>query len=207
MQASLKVVTDYEKHHCHAGEPYDQCNNIDKDSINLAGRIYRAFVWCIAEGATCTVDLSTLELDSKEIAARASRHASMLPIPDYVINDEVRFFEPPAEALHMYFDKYEDVTWQDYENLILVDQELLWREKFYLMIWRAKLKELGRETPKEFLRDNDEMRFLMAHTQKLEETWQGMLDYQHHLVHVQAPDFFRYADFKPYLDAGIVYGY
>ena len=68
-------------------------------------------MWCIAEGATCQVDLATLELDSKEIAFRASRHASMLPIPEYVINDEVRNFEPPREALHMYFDKYEDVTW------------------------------------------------------------------------------------------------
>ena len=52
-------------------------------------------------GSGGKVSKQTVQLNPKLIAELASRHPSMLPIPDYVLNDEVRAYEPTYEALFM----------------------------------------------------------------------------------------------------------
>mmetsp|Transcript_36604 Transcript_36604/g.44709 ORF Transcript_36604/g.44709 Transcript_36604/m.44709 type:complete len:152 (+) Transcript_36604:205-660(+) len=122
--------------------------------------------------------IASHELNAKQIAQGAANYAALLPIPEYVINDKVRAFEPTDQARYIIFSN------GDYENLLLVNQELREREQNYVTKWRAELASRGLETPEAFKEENDELRFLMSHNFNFEETWAAMAYYQDYLLKV-----------------------
>jgi len=125
-----------------------------------------------------------------------------MPIPDYVINDEVRAFVLTDAGRFIIFDN------GDYEYLVVVgDLNLREREVKWLEEWREELASNGLEVPASFREENDELRFLMSHNNVFWEIWNAMAHYEDYLLNYQAHIFDAYEDFKEYLEAGLVYGY
>ena len=99
------------------------------------------------------------KVNAKELFRKAARNPAMLPIPDYVLNSQIRDEFVPSKKALVYEYKNGDT-----EPIVICNEAEL-PEHFYTKRdeFRSWLAESGLEVPLPYQTDNDELRFLISH--------------------------------------------
>ena len=146
-----------------------------------------------------------LKTKAKYDAKIAAFNPAFLPIPDYVMNDEVRNFEPPAEAYYMkHGDGADEISW------IILDDNSKWPEQVWAIRngFKDYLRENDLNLPDSFLEDDgDDIRYYLNHNKDYEETYKEMLKYDEIVYDYKIPLFEKFAEDTTDLDRGIIYGH
>ena len=119
----------------------------------------------------------TMRPNSIQIIQKAAQHPSLLPIPDYVINDEVRSFKASESERRFEFSNghYELVVLNNDLPLPPIEQKL--RDDFHQWIYSR-----GYVIPEGFVEERVDMRCLATHGKNFEETYVAMYDYEKLLI-------------------------
>ena len=114
-----------------------------------------------------------LKTKAKYDAKIAAFNPAFLPIPDYVMNDEVRNFEPPAEAYYMkHGDGADEISW------IILDDNSKWPEQVWAIRngFKDYLRENDLNLPDSFLEDDgDDIRYYLGHNKDYGQAYEEML--------------------------------
>ena len=140
-------------------------------------------------------------MNSRELARNAAFHSDLVPVPDYVLNDAVRNTELTSAM------EFFDFSSGDYENLVLSGVQLREREMNIKTDFHNWLDQKDYTIPDAFKDDNEDVRFYMASGRTFQGAYDAMLLNEKWLLESQILLMARYVDFKPYLDAGVIYGY
>ena len=116
--------------------------------------------------------------------------AEFLPIPDYVMNEEVRNYVPPEEAF--FITPPNGIT----RNLMVSDESMLTPK--YLQVksdFRDWLDETGNPLPDSFLEDDgDIVRFWFVHKESWQDLYDAMLEYEEAVNSFSIPLIEKFAD-------------
>ena len=111
-----------------------------------------------------------LKTTAKQDAKKALYNPAFLPIPDYVMNDEIRNFEPPADAHYLQLGKKEDeVAW------VIVSDSSKYTEKHWAVKngFRDYLSENDLILPDSFLVDDgDDIRYYCVHDEDYKSAYE-----------------------------------
>jgi len=121
----------------------------------------------------------TVRPNAIQMVKNSAQNASLLPIPEYVINDEVRSFVAGKDAITYQFSNgdYEQLVIEGGQPLLPREQEL--REKFHDWIYSR-----GYVIPEGFVESMMDMRTLATHGKNFEESYYAMVEYEKHLLKV-----------------------
>ena len=112
----------------------------------------------LSDGSSEPVTAKKEILNPKQVVELAAQNPLLLPIPDYVMNDTVRAFEPTEESIHLTLSNGE------VHNLIFSGVELLDQQKKVVSDFEDWLDSQDLTIPSVFREsdDNDIYRFLIA---------------------------------------------
>ena len=126
-------------------------------------------------------------------------NTAFMPIPDYVMNDEVRSYEPPSEAYHQPF-KYGWAILSDSSKFN--EEQLSVREGFNSFIEENKLS-----LPASFLEDDgDDLRYWLTFGMSNWGAYGQMESYEEMINEELLPILDRAIEDHSQLDSGIAYG-
>ena len=144
-------------------------------------------------------DLRDPSISSLEIKKWA---ASFMPVPDSVMNDRIRAFEP--RAVDLYFTT-EDNT---YENLIFSGVSLKDREQKLLDAFRAWTQEQNLSVPLGYdTDDREDLRILACRSNDFQKAYDAMVLHDRDLRERLAPMLIDYESYLELLNSGFYYGY
>ena len=143
----------------------------------------------------------TVRPNAIQIVKDSAQHPSLLPIPEYVMNDEVRSFVADKDAITYQFSNgdYEQLVIEGGQALLPREQEL--REKFHDWIYSR-----GYLIPEGFVESMMDMRTLATHGKNFEESYYAMIEHEQHMLDVNQPLFARISQLDT-VNMGIFYGY
>ena len=145
-----------------------------------------------------------LKTTAKQDAKKALYNPAFLPIPDYVMNDEIRNFEPTADAHYLQLGKKEDeVAW------VIVGDSSKYTERHWAVKngFRDYLSENDLTLPDSFLFDDgDDIRYYCVHDEDYKSAYEQMLLYDEMVYDYQIPLYEKFAEDPTDLDRGVVYG-
>ena len=121
------------------------------------------------------------------------------------MNDEIKNYEPPAEAYYMkHGDGADEISW------VILDDNSKWPEQVWAIRngFRDYLRENDLNLPDSFLEDDgDDIRYYLNHNKDYEETYKEMLKYDEIVYDYKIPLFEKFAEDTTDLDRGIIYGH
>lgn len=126
---------------------------------------------------------------------------SVLPIPEYVLNDAVRNIELTREMIFFNF------TNGEYENTVFKGVQLRDRELKIKADFQQWLVQKDLTVPDCFAEDNDDIRFYFASGRDFQQAYDAMLENEKWIREFQVPLLYRFAEFERYLSLGIIYGF